>query len=85
MKTVSMRKRALTARMAGVGLHWADISTKHADGFYHVITTPHHRPNRLRTLDEVAGYVKALEQASRARTKLDANDIISDFWADLAV
>ena len=79
----SKRKQALTNRMAKVGLHWTGVDTRHGDGYYHVIIESGFRDTRLRTLDEVEGYVKALEQVAISPPTL-AGDILCDFWADLA-
>ncbi len=80
----SKRKQALTNRMVQVGLLWAGTDSKHSDGFYHITLGAGCRPNRLRTLDEVAGYVDARERAAKAPSKPEHDEIISDFWADLA-
>ena len=80
----SKRKQALTDRMMKVGLYWADTDTKHADGFYHLTIGPRARHDRLRTLDEVYGYVAAHEKAAKSLTTSEQDEIICDFWADLA-
>jgi len=80
----SKRKQALTDRMVKLGLYWADTDKKHADGFYHLTTGTRARDSRLRTLDEVAGYVDAHERAAKALTTSEQDEIICDFWAGLA-
>ena len=80
----SNRKQALTNRMTKVGLYWADTDTKHKDGFYHITTAPRVRPVQLRTLDKLASYIDAHERAAKAPSGPEGDEIICDFWVDLA-